>query len=72
MSSDDCLRTFIFERMNVAADEIFRVFQEKIDGSEAELDNQRRLVESAWRPEAKLQGKGMKNYNLTEMRRYSV
>lgn len=59
MSSGDGLRTFIFERMNVAADEIFQVFQQKIDGSEAELDHQRRLLEGVWRPEVKLEGKGV-------------
>ena len=59
MSSSDSLRTFIIERLNVAAEEIFRLIQQKIDGYEAELDYQRRLVESVWRPEIKLLRIGM-------------
>ena len=59
MSSSDSLRTFIIERLTVAAEEIFRVIQQKIDGYEAELDYQRRLVESVWRPEIKLLRIGM-------------
>ena len=59
MSSGDCLRTFIIERLTVAAEEIFRVIQLKFDRCEAELDYQRRLVESVWRPEIKLHRIGM-------------
>ena len=59
MSSGDCLRTFIAERLTVAAEEIFRVIQQKIDANEAELDYQRRLVKSVWRPEIKLHRIGM-------------
>ncbi|XP_029690293.1 zinc finger protein 3 homolog [Takifugu rubripes] len=54
MSSVECLRTFVMERLTVAAEEIFRVFQLKLDGCEEELDYQRRLVESVWRPHIKL------------------
>ncbi|XP_056880579.1 zinc finger protein 583-like [Takifugu flavidus] len=54
MSSVECLRTFVMERLTVAAEEIFRVFQQKLDGCEEELDYQRRLVESVWRPQIKL------------------
>ena len=54
MSSDDYLRTFIVERLTVAAEEIFRVIKQKIDGYETELDHQRRLVGSVWRPQIKL------------------
>ncbi|XP_056880517.1 uncharacterized protein LOC130520807 [Takifugu flavidus] len=54
MSSVECLRTFVMERLTVAAEEIFRVFQQKLDGYEEELDYQRRLVESVWRPHIKL------------------
>ncbi|XP_056880290.1 zinc finger protein 121-like isoform X1 [Takifugu flavidus] len=54
MSSVQCLRTFVMERLTVAAEEIFRVFQLKLDGYEEELDYQRRLVESVWRPQLKL------------------
>lgn len=45
--------------MNVAADDILQVFQQKIDGAEAELDQQRRLVESAWKGETKLHQQGL-------------
>ncbi|XP_056880101.1 uncharacterized protein LOC130520390 isoform X4 [Takifugu flavidus] len=54
MSSVECLRTFVMERLTVAAEEIFQVFQQKLDGCEEELDYQRRLVESVWRPHIKL------------------
>ena len=58
MSSSDCLRMFIIERL-IAAKEIFRAIQQKIDANEAELDYQRRLVKSVWRPEIKLHRIGM-------------
>ncbi|XP_029690264.1 uncharacterized protein isoform X2 [Takifugu rubripes] len=58
MSSVECLRTFVMERLTVAAEEIFRVFQQKLDGYEEELDYQRRLVESVWRPHIKLHRTG--------------
>ena len=67
MSSDDGLRRFIIERLTVAAAEILRVFQQKIDGYEAELDYQRRLVESVWTPEIKLHRIGMYSLELLVM-----
>uniref|UniRef100_H3CES1 Uncharacterized protein n=2 Tax=Tetraodon nigroviridis TaxID=99883 RepID=H3CES1_TETNG len=48
------LRTFVLERLTVAAEEILRVFHQKIEGYEDEVNYQRRLVESVWRPEIKL------------------
>ena len=60
--SVDCLRTFIIERLTVAAEEIFAAFQQKIDGYEDEVNYQRRLVESVWRPQIKLHRLGMYNF----------
>ena len=59
MSSGDYLRTFVIERPTVAAEEIFRVIQQKFDRYEAELEYQRRLVESVWRVEIKLKRIGL-------------
>lgn len=66
MSSVECLRMFVIERLTVAAEEIFRVFQQKIDGYEDEVEYQRRLVESVWRPKIKLHRTGMYNCNKTK------
>ena len=57
--SVECLRAFVTERLTVAAEEIFRVFQQKFDEYEDELNYQRRLVESVWRPQIKLHKIGM-------------
>lgn len=50
----ESLRAFVVERLTDAAEEIFRVFQQRIDEYEDKLDCQRRLVESVWRPEIRL------------------
>ncbi|CAF96061.1 unnamed protein product [Tetraodon nigroviridis] len=56
--SVECLRTFVLERLTVAAEEILRVVHQKIEGYEDEVNYQRRLVESVWRPEIKLHRTG--------------
>lgn len=52
--SVECFRAFVFERLRVAAEEIFQAFQQKIAEHEAEMNSQRRLVESFWGPVIKL------------------
>lgn len=64
--SVESLRTFVIERLTLAAEEIYRVFQQKIDGYEDELNYQRRLVESVWGPEIRLHRIGMENYDFNE------
>ena len=51
MSSVECLRELINERLTAAAEEIFRVFQETISEYEKEIDRQRRLLDIVWKPE---------------------
>lgn len=65
--SIECLRTFVIKRLTVAAKEIFRVFQRKIDKYEDQVDYQRRLLESVWKPEVKLRRMGM--YDLISLTR---
>ncbi|XP_044233425.1 zinc finger protein 347-like [Thunnus albacares] len=50
MSSVQCLREFINERLTAAAEEIFRVFQKTIVDYEEEIDRQRRLLDIVWKP----------------------
>ena len=57
--SVECLKAFVMERLTVAAEEIVRVFQQKIDEYEDEVNYQRRMVESVWRPRIKLHRIGM-------------
>lgn len=52
--SVESLRTFAFERLTVAAEDIFRAFRQKMDGYDDEVNYRRRLVESVWRPAIKL------------------
>eukprot|EP00064_Thunnus_orientalis_P005641 superscaffoldBa00000562_g5655 len=54
MSSVECLREFINERLTTAAEEIFGVFQKTIVQYEEEIDRQRRLLDIVWKPEIKL------------------
>ncbi|XP_044185302.1 zinc finger protein 568-like [Thunnus albacares] len=51
MSSVECLREFINERLTAAAEEIFGVFQKTIVEYEEEIDRQRRLLDIVWKPE---------------------
>ncbi|XP_034468787.1 zinc finger protein 568-like isoform X3 [Hippoglossus hippoglossus] len=54
MSSVQCLRDFVHERLTAAAEEIFRVFEQTIVEYEEEIDRQRRLLDIVWKPEIKL------------------
>ncbi|XP_042277373.1 zinc finger protein 480-like [Thunnus maccoyii] len=54
MSSVECLREFINERLTAAAEEIFGVFQKTIVNYEEEINRQRRLLDIIWKPEIKL------------------
>ena len=63
MSSVQCLRELINERLTAAAEEIFRVFQTIIVDYEEEIDRQRRLLDIVWKPEIKLQRIGLYKQN---------
>ncbi|XP_029284658.1 uncharacterized protein LOC115006511 [Cottoperca gobio] len=54
MSSVECFREFVNQRLNAAAEEIFGVFQEAVVEYEAEIHRQRRLLDVVWKPEIKL------------------
>ncbi|XP_026169551.1 zinc finger and SCAN domain-containing protein 2-like [Mastacembelus armatus] len=54
MSSVQCLREFVNERLTAAAEEIFGVFEKTIVEYEQEIDRQRRLLDIVWKPEIKL------------------
>ncbi|XP_044065418.1 uncharacterized protein LOC122882268 isoform X2 [Siniperca chuatsi] len=54
MSSVECLREFIIERLTAAAEEIFGVFRKTIVEYEEEICRQRRLLDIVWKPEIKL------------------
>ncbi|XP_054895589.1 uncharacterized protein LOC129366023 [Poeciliopsis prolifica] len=54
MSSVECLRQFVNERLTAAAQEIFSVFEKTISDYEEEINRQRRLLTIAWKPEVKL------------------
>ncbi|XP_030278587.1 uncharacterized protein LOC115584837 isoform X8 [Sparus aurata] len=54
MSSVECLRGFINERLTAAAEEIFGVIQKTIVKYEEEIDRQRKLLNVVWKPEVKL------------------
>lgn len=53
MSSMVYLRQFVNERLNAAAEEIFRVFERKIIEYEEAVDRQRRLLDAVLNPEIK-------------------
>nr|XP_020481032.1 zinc finger protein with KRAB and SCAN domains 1-like [Monopterus albus] len=47
------LREFVTERLTVAAEEIFGVFEKTVIEYEEEIDRQRRLLDIVWKPEMK-------------------
>ena len=49
MSSVECLRDLINERLTAAAEEIFRVLHQTIVEYEGEIDRQRRLLDIVWK-----------------------
>ena len=59
MSSVECLREFVNERLTAAAEEIFRVFKQTIVEYEEEIDRQRKLLDIVWKPEIKLHRIGL-------------
>ncbi|XP_042278004.1 zinc finger protein 568-like isoform X2 [Thunnus maccoyii] len=54
MSSVQCLRELMNQRLTAAAEEIFTVFQKTIVEFEEEIDRQRRLLDIVWKPEIRL------------------
>ena len=59
MSSVQCLRELMNERLTAAAEEIFRVFQKTIVEYEKEIDRQSRLLDIVWKPTVVLHGIGL-------------
>ncbi|KAG8005459.1 hypothetical protein GBF38_001280 [Nibea albiflora] len=55
MTSVECLRQFVSERLAAAAEDIFGVFQRAVVEYEAEIRRQQRLLDVVWKPEIKLQ-----------------
>ncbi|GLD54288.1 zinc finger protein 286A-like isoform X1 [Lates japonicus] len=54
MSTIQCLRKFIEERLGAAAEEIFGVFEKIVVKYEDEIERQRRLLDNVLKPEIKL------------------
>ena len=63
MSSVECLRELMNERLTAAAEEIFRVFQKTIVEYEEEINRQSRLLDIVWKPEIKLHRIGLYKQN---------
>ena len=63
MSSVECLREFINARLAAAAEEIFGVFIETIEGYQEEIDRLRKLLDMAWNPNIKLHRIGVCGLN---------
>ena len=62
MSSVQCLREFVHERLTAAAEEILGVFLKTIIDYEEEIDRQRKLLDGfVLKPETKLHKKSTKN-----------
>ncbi|XP_034547126.1 zinc finger protein 501-like [Notolabrus celidotus] len=55
MSSVECLREFVSERLTAAAEEIFGVFKRAVVEYEEEIDRQRRLLDLFLKPQIRLQ-----------------
>lgn len=58
MSSAECLRQFVSDRLAAAAEEIFGVLEKTVVQYEEELGRHRRLFNIAWKPVVKLHRTG--------------
>ena len=65
MSSVECLRELISERLTAAAEEIFTVVKKITVEREEEIDRQRRLLDSILNPVVKLHTTGLYNLSMT-------
>ncbi|KAK1893350.1 DnaJ like subfamily C member 22, partial [Dissostichus eleginoides] len=54
MSSVQSMRRFVCDRLTAAAQEILGAYEKKIEGYEAEIARQRRLLDAVLTPELKL------------------
>lgn len=59
MSSVQCLRQFVNDRLTAAAEEIVCVFEETIADYEKEIKRQRRLLSIVWQPQVKIHRTGL-------------
>ena len=59
MSSVQCLREFVNERLTAAAEEIVSVFEKTIIDYEKEINRQRTLLAIVWKPQVKLHRTGL-------------
>lgn len=60
MSSVQSLRQFVCDRLTAAAHEILGAFEKRLENYEAEIIRQRRLLNSVFTPEIKVQQTGVK------------
>ncbi|XP_041849470.1 zinc finger protein 32-like [Melanotaenia boesemani] len=66
MSSVQHLREFISERLTAAAEEIFTEFEKTIVQYEEEIHHQRRLLDTTWKPQIKLDKKGLPQQHVCQ------
>lgn len=58
MSSAECLKQFVSDKLAAVAEEIFGVFHNAIVEYEEELERYRKLFDAAWKPVVKLRRTG--------------
>lgn len=61
MASVQSMRQFVCDKLTAAAQEILGAFEKKLENYEAEIARQRRLLDSVFTPEIKLQRTGWEN-----------
>lgn len=70
MYSVQSMRRFVCDRLTAAAQEILGAFENKIEGYEAEIARQRRLLDAVLTPEIKLHRTGLEKY--VQMQQFCV
>lgn len=66
MSSVECFRNFVNERLTAAAEEIFGVFEKTVVVYEEELERQRRLLDDVLKPEIKLRNQRIPHFSACD------
>lgn len=56
------MRRFVCDRLTAAAQEILGAFEKRVEEYESEIARQRRLLDTVFTPEIKLQDKGRSDY----------
>ncbi|XP_041856039.1 zinc finger and SCAN domain-containing protein 12-like isoform X2 [Melanotaenia boesemani] len=68
LSSVQCLRQFVNDRLSAAAEEIVQVFEKTVVDYEKEIKRQRKLLAIVWKPQVKLHRTELQQHNFFKVK----